>query len=396
MKILALDTFSGISGDMFLGLMVDLGIALSDIEAELRLLPIKGYALRCIREKRSGIEGTKVTVDVMKDQPSRNWADIDAMLSASPFADSVRDLSRRIFRRIGEAEAAVHGTPIEKVHFHEVGAVDSIVDVVGAAIALSLLSPDRVLCSPLPLSRGFVSTAHGLLPLPAPATLELLKGCPVSDGGCDKELVTPTGAAIAAEIATFDPLPPMILSKVGYGVGERVLQDRPNLLRGVLGESQSFSAETDRVTVLETHLDDSNPEWLGALMERLFAEGALDVAFSPLQMKKNRPGVRVTVVAPCDLSPLLSRTIMRETSAIGVRVTEAGRFKLHRELKTIGTPLGNAAIKLLYDGEDLVRVTPEFEDCRRIALEKGVPLPEVCRVVEQSAAHHFSPPQEGI
>ena len=190
------------------------------------------------------------------------------VLSASPLSDSVRDLSRRIFRRIGEAEAAVHGTPIEKVHFHEVGAVDSIVDVVGAAIALSFLSPDRVLCSPLPLSRGFVSTAHGLLPLPAPATLELLKGCPVSDGGCDKELVTPTGAAIAVEIATFDPLPSMILSKVGYGVGERVLQDRPNLLRGVLGESQSFSAETDRVTVLETHLDDSSPEWLGALMER--------------------------------------------------------------------------------------------------------------------------------
>ncbi|BCR06162.1 UPF0272 protein [Desulfuromonas versatilis] len=386
MSILYLDTFSGISGDMFLGLMTDLGVSLEQIEAEVKKLPVQGYRLSCRREQRTGIEGTRVEVACEEQHHHRTWADIDRMLAESPLLPPVRELARRIFRRIGEAEAKVHGVPVEKVHFHEVGAVDSIVDVVGAAAALQLLGVEQVLCSPLPMSRGMIKTAHGIFPLPAPATVEILSGCPVVDGGSDRELVTPTGAAIAAEIAGFGPLPEMTLERVGYGVGGRKLADRPNLLRGLLGRANpGAELETDRVTVLETHLDDANPEWLGALLESLLAAGALDAAFAPLQMKKNRPGVRVTVVAPPAEAPALTRLLLRQSSAIGVRSYETRRFKLRREARTVTTDLGEAEVKLLFEGEKLVRVTAEYESCRALAAKSGLPLPEVYRIVERAA-----------
>ncbi len=389
MSTLYLDTFSGISGDMVLGLLVDLGLCPEALEADLRLLPLSGWRLDVRREARMGIEGTRVEVVCAEEHHHRTWADIDAMLRDSDLAPPVRDLARRIFLRIGEAEAKVHGIALETVHFHEVGALDSIVDVVGTAAGVVRLGIGRIVSSPLPLSHGMVRTAHGNFPLPAPATVEILRGAPVIDAGSQKELVTPTGAAIAAEVATFGTLPSMTLRAVGYGVGGWKLDDRPNMLRGLLGEEQSTTDEADRVAVLETHLDDANPEWLGALMESLLEAGALDVAYAPLQMKKNRPGVRLTVVAPIPLADALARRILRESSAIGVRMHETRRLKLRREEGTVATPWGEARIKRLYEGEKLVRVTPEYESCRAIARTHGVPLPEVYRGVERAADEFF-------
>lgn len=384
MKTLYLDPLSGISGDMTLGLLVDLGIDLAAIETELRKLPIAGYALSSRRERRRGIEGTRVTVAIDEQHHHRTWAGIDRMLADCPLPEAVRERARRIFRRVGEAEARVHGGSLETVHFHEVGAVDSIVDIVGAAVGLELLGVGHVVCGPLPLSHGTVRCAHGAIPLPAPATLEILRGLPVIDGHCDRELVTPTGAAIAAEIASFGPLPAMTIARIGYGVGSRDLADRPNLLRGILGETDlTAGLERDRVTLLETHLDDSTPEILGYLMERLLAAGALDAAYSPLQMKKNRPAARLTVVARPEQGEVLSRLILRESSAIGVRISSCERLKLRREAATVMTELGEAQIKLIFEGDDLLRVAPEFESCRQLAEQSGRTLAEVYRLVEQ-------------
>jgi len=391
---LYLDTFSGLSGDMFLGLMVDLGVDPAAIESELAKLPVPGWRLECRREKRQGIEGTRVVVHCTEERHHRTWADIDRMLADSRLLPPVRDLARRIFRRIGVAEARVHGVPLEKVHFHEVGALDSIVDIVGAAAGLHRLGAGEIVCSPLPLARGMIDTAHGTFPLPAPATVAILQGYPVTDGHSEFELVTPTGAAIAAEVAVFGPLSAMTLAGVGYGVGGRQLPDRPNLLRGMLGEPAT-TAETDRVAVLETHLDDANPEWLGSLMERLLAAGALDVGYGPLQMKKNRPGLRLTVVAPPERSSTLAALLLRESSAIGVRCHETIRFKLRREERRIDTPLGEARVKLLSDSGGLLRITPEHDSCLELAGKSGRPMPEVYRIVERAADEFFKNPAKG-
>ncbi len=388
--ILYLDAFAGISGDMFLGLLIDLGLDLKSLEKELAKLPVPGYRIGSARAKRQGIEGVQVAIDIDEQHHHRTWLQIDTLLEKCPLDAEIKATARRIFHRVGVAEAAVHGVPLETVHFHEVGAVDSIVDIVGAAIGLKLLGIDRVICTPLPLSHGMIRCAHGSMPLPAPATVEILRGFPVIDGSCDKELVTPTGAAIAAEIATFASMPAMIIDRVGYGVGGRTLQDRPNLLRGILGSSsEKTGLDSDRVTVLESHLDDASPEWLGALIERLLSEGALDAACSALQMKKGRPGVCVTVVCEPHKAEALSRLLLRESSAIGVRRYSADRLKLRRRQETVSTPIGDATVKLLFEGDTLLRVTAEFESCRKLAEISGRPLPEVYRLVERAADKFF-------
>jgi len=389
MKILYLDTFAGISGDMFLGLLLDLGVDRARLAEALGKLPVEPITLHSCSESRLGIQGTRALIEFPESRHSRNWREIDGLLARCELDEADRDLARRIFRRIAMAEAAVHGMPLEEVHFHEIGALDSIADVVSAAVGLGLLGVNRVVCSPLPMSRGLTDTAHGVFPLPAPATLELLRGLPVVDAGSDRELVTPTGAAIAAEIASFEPWPAMTVQQIGYGVGSRKLADRPNLLRGVLGETGVRTFDTDRVTVLESHVDDGNPEWLGFLMDRLLSEGALDVAYSPLQMKKNRPATRVTVIAPPQRAAELARHLLRESSAIGVRWHEMARYKLFRRLEQVETPWGPADVKLLYSGEELVRVVPEFESCRRLAEQAGRPLPGIYRAVECAAAVFF-------
>ena len=279
----------------------------------------------------------------------------------------------------------MHGVPAEEVHFHEVGALDSLVDIVGVAAGLVALARcPRSSAAPSPSRPGMVLSAHGRYPLPAPATLELLRGWPQRPDASESELLTPTGAAIIAEVASFGPFPAMTLEQVGYGVGSRDPGDRPNLLRGCLGRVAS-TAGRDQVAVIETHLDDSTPEILGYLSERLLAAGALDVGYSPLQMKKNRPGTRLTVVAPPAEQERLARLILRESSAIGVRFSESERLKLRREAGVVTTALGEAVVKLIFEGEELLRITPEFESCRTLATATERPLAEIYRLVEQAA-----------
>lgn len=387
MTTLFLDTFAGISGDMCLGLLVDLGLDPASLEADLRALPVAGWSLAIRPEQRHGLGGTRVEVVTEAPQPHRSWHAIDGMLAASTLPPTVADRARSIFRRLGEAEAAVHRVTLEQVHFHEVGAVDALVDITGTAIGLHRLGIDAVVCAPLPLSHGLTRGSHGTLPLPAPATLELLRGAPVRAAGSDRELVTPTGAAIAATLARFGELPAMIVERIGYGVGGWELDDRPNLLRGILGRSSGPDGlQQDTVTIIETHIDDCLPEVLGTLLDRLMSAGALDAAFAPRQMKKNRPGVTLTVVAPPPLADSLARLVLRESSAIGVRLFDTRRLKLRREIRTIDTPLGQVAVKLIFEGDALLRVAPEHAACVALADSSGLPLPEVYRLVTAAAA----------
>jgi len=375
---------------MFLGLLLDLGVDQQQLETELARLNLSGFYLEVDREQRHGIEGCRVQVRCEKQTTHRHWSEIDRILESSTLEPAPKDMARKMFLRLGKTEAKVHGIELEQVHFHEVGALDAIVDLVGAAVGLHLLAPDRVICSPLPLSRGLSTCAHGALPLPAPATLELLRGLPICDSGIDKELVTPTGAAIAAEVASFGPLPELRIEKIGYGVGGWQLPDRPNLLRGICGSSETKPSERDQVQVLETHIDDCSPELLGELLDRLLEEGALDAGYTPLQMKKNRPGVRLTVICEPQQEERLARLVLRESSAIGIRSYLTGRFKLHRQPGQVETALGSASVKLLYDGDELLRITPEFSDCKQLSRQSGTPLPEVYCLIEQAAREQLS------
>ena len=385
MKTLYLDTFSGISGDMFLGLLLDLGIQQQSLQQELAKLPISGYKLEIGREQRHGIEGCRLQVQCEETHHHRGWSTIDSMLAESPLEEPVKQMSRKFFRRLGEAEAKVHGIDIDQVHFHEVGAVDAIVDLVGAAIGLNLLGVEKVLCSTLPLSRGMSKCAHGALPLPAPATLEILQGKPVCDSCIDKELVTPTGATIAAELAEFVPFPAQTLGKTGYGVGGWELEDRPNLLRGILYEERMTSNSAHKVQLLESNIDDCTPEQLGNLMDLLFSTGALDVGYIPLQMKKNRPGQLLSVVCHPEQAAQLATLIMRESSAIGVRSTACDRYQLNRCNAEVTTESGPARVKLIYQGSQFLRLTPEYDDCRELAYKSGQSLQDIYRQVETAA-----------
>ncbi len=307
MKLLYLDCFAGTSGDMFLGALLDLGVSEDTLRRELEKLHLPGYRISSRHVTKQNISATKFDVAVIEDAsvrtPSpmlhavvhehRGYSEIAAIIDKSGLSQRVKDRAVAVFRRIGEAEAKIHGIPLEKIHFHEIGAVDSIVDIVGACIAVELLGVDEIQASPPRLGSGFVETAHGRFPVPAPATLELLKGIPVQSSNEPVELVTPTGAALLAEFcARFGPMPAMSIEKIGYGAGMRDLEKTPNVLRAVLGETSAAAStadEADAVAVIETNIDDMNPQLFGDVMERLLAAGALDVFLTPVQMKKNRP-----------------------------------------------------------------------------------------------------------
>lgn len=388
MKLLYFDCFAGISGDMTVAALLDLGVPLDLIRTELGRLPLPSanYALSSERVLRNGIVATRFVVEAVDEHHHRHYSDIAAMIEASQLAPGVRTRALAIFRRLAEAEAKVHGVEIDRVHFHEVGALDSIVDIVATAVCLDHLAIGRFHASPLPWGSGFVETAHGRLPVPAPATAELMTGMPVHGIIGPGERVTPTGAAILATLADgFGPIPAMTVSATGCGAGTKDFPDTPNVLRAVLG-LREVAAGRDEVEVLETHVDDMSPELFGFLMERLFAAGALDVAFSPLQMKKNRPGTKLTVIAPPPLAETLGRLVLAESSAIGIRSHRATRLVLDRCSEERETTLGQVRVKVIRDGGKLVRVTPEFEECRRLALERGLPLMEVYRLVERETA----------
>ena len=374
MKILYFDCFSGISGDMTLAALLDLGLPQSILEGELKKLGLGNYSLEIHSGNRSGIAALGLEVRVgPHEEHHRHFSDIQLMIRSSSLDSGVKETSLAIFRRLAEAEGRVHRKKVEEVHFHEVGAIDSIVDIVGTAIGIRYFQPDRVYVSELPMGRGFVQCQHGRLPLPAPATLEILKGYPVKSVEVEGELVTPTGAAIVAALGSPVPsFPALKVQKIGYGMGKKEFPDRPNLLRLILGES-SDAYQVDQAIVLESNIDDMNPEFYEHLMERLFQKGALDVSLAPLQMKKNRPGTLLRVIAEEKDGELLAELILQESTTLGVRSYPVKRKKLPREVREVETRFGKVRVKV--SGE--VRFQPEYEDCRRIALEKGVPIQEV-------------------
>lgn len=431
MNVLYLDLFSGISGDMFLGALLDLGLEFDTLEAELRKLGLKDYHLHVSRGQRCGISGTKFDVHLEADhhhehgeshdhehphdhshghahpasgiqRPTsahapahahgRTWVEIRDLIARSPLSDWVKSKALAVFQRVADAEGKVHGQAPEQVHFHEVGAVDSIVDIVGAAVALERLGKPRLLAAPVLEGTGWIDCAHGRFPIPAPATLEILsaRGIPITQ--CDEphELVTPTGAALLAEfVEGFGPLRGFQARRIGYGLGTRDHPTRPNVLRALLGDDAEVSPahdwETDTVTVLETNLDDISAELLGRFLEQALAAGALDVFHTPIQMKKNRPGTLLSLLCAEPEADRFTALILRETTAFGVRRRTVERRKLRREFRQVTTPHGTVTVKLgLLDGQ-VIQTAPEYESCKQLAEARSLPLRVVYEAAQRAA-----------
>ena len=360
---------------MVLGALIHLGVPGDFIEENVRNLPVDAFRLEISTAARMNIHGQQVKVVVDdKDTPARDYLAIKSLVEKSELSEKVKRLSLKIFSRLADVEATVHNCPKEHVHFHELGGVDAIVDIVGTALGVEWLGIEKTSASDIPVGRGFVTCDHGRLPVPAPATVALLKGVPVYGTGVNHELVTPTGAAIITCLAEdFGPMPGMRIQQVGYGVGSRELKEMPNLLRVLIGESE-FSYDTDCVTVVETNIDDMNPEIFGFVMERLFEDGALDVIWIPAFMKKNRPGTMIQVMCKeIDREKVVCR-ILSETTATGVRHYQAGRTKLPRMLKEATTSFGKVRVKEVSSPTGTISVVPEYEECKKIALEKNIPL----------------------
>lgn len=378
-RVIYFDCPSGASGDMVLGALVDAGVPLEALRAELGKLGVAGWTLTAREVRRGAFRATKIDVEVDRAVPreSRHLADIVAILAGSGLPAAVVATATRIFTRLAEAEARVHGSTVEAVHFHEVGAIDAIVDVTGAVLGLHLLGAAAVHVSVLPVGGGFVDTAHGRMPVPGPGTVELLRGFPVVDTGVRAELVTPTGAAILTTLATgAGRMPAMTVERVGYGAGTADLPDSPNVLRCFVGETAE-AAGTETIAQVETTIDDMSPQLYEPLMDRLFEAGALDVFLTPVIMKRSRPGTVLTALCPPDRVGDLSRVLFEESSTIGVRWSEMSRARLDREMVTITTAYGTLPAKVSRLGGRIVTVTPEFADVARIAREKGLPVREV-------------------
>ena len=385
------DCYSGAAGDMLLGALVDAGLPVDELTRALGALPVSGYRLRVERVTRQGVSGIRLWVDTdAAEQHGRHLSDILALVQGSGLPPQVVSQVGAVFGRLAEAEAAVHGVAVEEVHFHEVGALDSIVDVVGCVWGLCALGVTEVFCSALPLGEGWVETAHGRLPLPAPATLKLLAGSkvPIKPLDVQAELVTPTAAALLAELATFVQ-PPLILKAVGYGFGAKEL-DWPNAVRAWLGCRLSVAdlgatVAHDAAVLLECNLDDITGEALGYAMECLLSAGALDVWFTPIQMKKNRPASKLSVLARPDLAADLAHLLLRETTTLGVRQTLVSRIKAGRELIPVETEWGPVAAKVKRLQGRLVSVSPEYEECAALARQTGVPLLEIYAAAQAAA-----------
>ncbi len=379
MKIAYLDCLSGISGDMTLGALVDAGIPLAEIQHGIDSLSLPSCKLVAETVHRKGFRATKVHVRHEPEHAHRHLHQITEKIDASSITDSQKELAKRIFTRLGEAEAKVHGTSIRKVHFHEVGAVDSIADIVGAAIGWDLLNVDRIVCSPIPTGHGCITIAHGRTSVPAPATAELLKGIPLAPSSIEAELTTPTGAAIVATVASeFGVLPTMTIDEIGYGAGDKDFKEQANVLRLLVGTSTGQS-ESDQVCILKTNIDDVSGEVVAHCTEQLMAAGALDVYTTPIQMKKNRPATLLSVVCEPSQRFQLETIIFRETGTLGIRRQLNERTTLVREAFTVDTDWGPVAGKLatLPDGQRLF--SPEFESCRQIAQERNIPVRDVFR-----------------
>ena len=386
-----LDCHSGISGDMFLGALLDLdaGFSLDYLINALAGLPLYGYEVKLEPFQDKGILGSRFDVVLSEQETNfthmRSLSDIVTLLHASTLSPKVREVALSIFHCLAKAEAMVHGTGVEEVHFHELGAIDAIIDITGAAIALDALGIVELYASPLPLSSGYVQTAHGVLPVPAPATLEILRQLPApwKPSPAEGEMVTPTGAAILATQAKFQT-PAMFIQHVGYGFGQKQFS-WPNCLRVCLGKAgnaypNSELADNDWVAVIESNIDNMTGELLGGLMDKLLAAGALDVNYTPIQMKKNRPAVMLTIICRVEESNTLSELLLSESSTLGARISQVQRIKAQRTLERLETPIGPLSIKVKRLGKRVISATPEYEDCQRIALQRGMPLEDVYEI----------------
>jgi uncharacterized protein (TIGR00299 family) protein len=420
MRLLYFDCFSGISGDMALGALLDAGLPVEELKRALGSLAVSGYDITAERVLRAGVAATKFVVHEhdaepvaasptaaagtagahahdshdhgrhdhahphdnhahedhhhhehqhqdRRHHPHRSLPEIEAVIDSSALSPAGRDRAKAMFRRLAEAEAAIHQMPVEQVHLHEVGALDSIIDIVGIVFALDWAGADRIVCSPLNVGGGMVQSAHGRFPVPAPATVKLLGDAPIYSGPVQKELVTPTGALIVSTYAeSFGPIPAMRVERVGYGAGDRDDPSTPNVLRVLIG-SAATAAKGDRVVVVECEIDDMNPQIFGVVMDRLYGAGALEVFYVPVQMKKNRPGTLLTVIVPPDRLPSISDIIFRETTTIGLRHTEVDRICLDREIVSVETPAGPVRFKIARRDGAIVNAVPEFEDCAKLA-----------------------------
>ncbi|MGA8025611.1 MAG: nickel pincer cofactor biosynthesis protein LarC [Bryobacteraceae bacterium] len=384
MKICHFDAFSGISGDMAVGALVDAGADWNALESALKSLNL-GATFRLEKTKRKGIAASKFSVDTLNGEKHRHLPDIEKIILDGEISETARANAIKVFRRLGEAEAKAHDISVEKVHFHEVGAVDSICDIAGACVALDLLGVEEVYSSPVNVGSGTVSTEHGVLPVPAPATADLLKNRPVYSAGPETELTTPTGAALLTLAREFGGLPAVRILSQGFGAGSKDFPTQANVLRVLIGEL-TRAPEATSVTVLEANLDDSTPQVLGYAMERLLEAGALDVTLTPIFMKKNRPGTLVSVVAALELREQLTAILFAETTTLGVRMFEAERRVLARSMTDVETSYGKVRIKYTEIGS----FAPEYEDCRRAAAQHGVPLRTVIAEANQAYRKHLN------
>jgi pyridinium-3,5-bisthiocarboxylic acid mononucleotide nickel chelatase len=391
-KAVYFDCVAGASGDMILGALLDAGLKLPELEVELSKLPLKGYRIISKSAQRGVLRGTQVTVNIEKTPTSHtNLRNILTLLDTSTLSPKVKTQASTIFKRLADAEGRVHGISPEEVHFHEVGAVDSIVDVVGSVIGLELLGVEALYSSPLPSGDGQVSTQHGVFPIPAPATLELLAmaHAPIRvSHQVQAELVTPTGAAIITTLASFE-CPHLTLESIGYGVGTRQLAEIPNVLRIWVGQLEQPS--DGEMLLLECNIDDMNPQLYGHVMEKLFSEGARDVWFTPIQMKKNRPAVMLSVLVTEALHHRAVDLILRETSTLGLRVQHIDRHEAEREIVKIATSLGQVSVKVKRLGGVTISLTPEYDECRELALKHSLPLQEVYRIIATEANARLLP-----
>jgi uncharacterized protein (TIGR00299 family) protein len=413
-KILFFDCFAGAAGDMILGALLDAGLPFDELKRALGSLAVDGWDISVDRVVKTGITATKFRVHEhthasaapsapRSSHPHHHLKHIVAAIERSALSDAGKAKAIRMFRRLGEAEAAIHGTTLEKVHLHEVGALDSIIDIVGAVFALEWFAADKIVVSPINVGGGMVTSAHGVFPVPAPATVALLKDAPVYSSGIQAELLTPTGALILTEYASaFGPVPPMTIARVGYGAGDREFQETPNVVRVLFGEQaedpktsgphdlttsgpqdlKTSIAQT--VVVLECEIDDMNPQIFGALMDKLYAAGALEVFYAAVQMKKNRPGTLMTVVARPEMREAMTEVVFRESTTIGVRYHELSRECLDREMVSVTTPLGPVRFKVARRDGRVFNAQPEFDDLAKLSQERGIPIKDVQALAQKA------------
>ena len=384
MKLAYLDCSSGISGDMFLAALLDAGLAPKRLLDELKKISLGFYEFKRTHALRGGLVGSRVEIRDPGQHTVRHLSHIEKLIGESTLSETVKERSVKIFRRLAEVEGKLHNQPPEKIHFHEVGALDAILDIVGACLGLELMEISELICSPLNVGGGHVEAAHGTLPVPAPATAELLKDIPIYSSGVEGELVTPTGAAIVSTLASgFGPMPAMKIEQIGYGAGEKDFPKHPNIARLFVGhrteveKAQPGAEGEEVVSVIEANLDDMSPQLYGYFAERALAAGALDITCSSIQMKKNRPGLMVSILCEPDKCDELFRLVFEQTTTIGLRIHQARRKVLERQLVTVETPYGPVNVKVAWLAGKVVNAAPEYEDCQRVAAEKDVPLKEV-------------------